>query len=175
MAFAILFALTIVLAVLAANWSVIRKTYFGRDGARNTLALLLALISAALTAVTLFSLRWLYLPDPDETPHWWRAFQGLDAFLVTFFFVFTGALFFYFKSWYRRSPLRRFGSVALLQVFITGAAGLARMSMTGGDPRSTSVWAAIALAGLAVFVLFVVRHGRLLIQDLREFGKSLDD
>jgi hypothetical protein len=49
------------------------------------------------------------------------------------------------------------------------------MSMTGGDPRSTSVWAAIALAGLAVFVLFVVRHGRLLIQDLREFGKSLDD
>lgn len=175
MAFALLFALTIVLAIIASNWGVIRRTYFGPHGPRNALALLLALVSAVLTAVTFFSLRWLYLPSPDETPHWWRAFQGLDAFLVTFFFVLTGALFFYYKSWYRRSPMRRFTPVTLLQMSITGAAGLSRVTSTGGDAASAWCFAVLLVIGLAAFVFFVVRHGRLLIQDLKEFGRSIDE
>lgn len=175
MAFAILFALTIALAILVSNLSVIRRTYFGPYGPRNALALLLALISAAMTAVTLLALRWLYLPSPDETPHWWRSFQGMDAFLVTFFFVLTGALFFYFKSWYRRSPWRRFTPVALLQGCITGVAGLVRVTSTESDPASVRWFAVLLLIGLVAFVSFVVRNGRLLIQDLKEFGRSIDD
>jgi hypothetical protein len=175
MAFLILFGLTIVFAIFATNWSVIRRTYFGPHGARNALALLLALISAVLTAATFLALRWLYLPSADETPHWWRAFQGVDAFLVTLFFVLAGGLFFYFRSWYRRSPARRFVSVTSLQVCISGFAGLLRMENTRGDPESIGMWAGVALIGIASLVFFVVRYGRLLVQDLREFGRSIED
>jgi hypothetical protein len=37
------------------------------------------------------------------------------------------------------------------------------------------MWAGVALIGIASLVFFVVRYGRLLVQDLREFGRSIED
>lgn len=175
MAFMILLGFTIAITVILINLRVIRKTYFGEHGARNLLALLLALVSGVLAITDVFAVRLLYVPSTAETPHWWRSIQGLDAFAVTFLLVVCGLLFLYFKTWYRRGTLRRFAFVTSLQTLVFGGSGLLRVRTLQGSPGEVGVWATLALAGLAVLALIAATRGRQLIKDLGEFLKSVDE
>jgi len=175
MAFMVLFGFFLVITVLIVNWPTIRRTYFGPHGRRNLLALLLALTSALAAAVTVFVVRQLYLPAADETPHWWRSIQGIDAFVTTFLLVICGFLFFYFRSWYRRSPMRRFAFVTSLEAVICGAAGLARATKLSASIEAIRWWAGLLVVSVAALSLHIVKNGRHLRSDLAEFLRFEDD
>jgi hypothetical protein len=175
MAFMILFGLTIAAAVILINFRVIRKTYFGEHGARNLFALLLALVSGTLAVVDVFAVRLLYVPSTEETPNWWRQVQGLDAFAVTVMLVVCGLLFIYFKTWYRRNPLRRLVFVTSLQTLIWGGSGLLHARALQDGRGEIGVWAILTIAGLGVLVFTVATRRRELAKDLGEFLKSADE
>lgn len=174
MAFMVMFGFVLAIAVLLVNLRVIRQTYFGPQGPRNLLALLLASVSALASVVTVFVLRQLYVPTSDEIPHWWRSIQALDSFVITFLLVLSGLLFFYLKSWYRRNPMRRFTFVLSLQALINGAAGLARARGLQSSSEVICRWVALLIAGAAALALCIVKNSRDLRSDLRDFLRSED-
>ena len=149
----IILGILLVVAIIAPNWNLIRRTYLGPGGSGNSLALLLSSIASFLILTAAFSARRLYVPDEGEMPPAWRSLQFLDALAVTIIFLAGITGFILMRAWIKRHPARRFGLVASASMLVIAVTYSLEPPRELAEMRLLSI-PAILVIGYTLFICF---------------------